>query len=74
MPSPSPQRPSRRTRKPPPERVIPLGDPIDWSEADIARMAEVSEEDKVAALAFWQANAPPGLKNLPQARKRRRRT
>lgn len=51
--------------------MIPLGEPIEWSEADIARMADVTEEDKVSALAFWQANAPPAFKHLPQARKRK---
>jgi hypothetical protein len=61
----------KRTAKKPSPKVIPLGDPLDWSEADIARMAEVTEEDKVSALAFWQANAPPAFKNLPQARRRK---
>lgn len=68
---------TRSTRKTPPpldrRPLIPLGDPIDWSAADIARMAEVTEEDKVAALAFWQANSSPAMKGLPQARTRKRK-
>jgi hypothetical protein len=71
MPRPSPQR-RRRSPKPGSEKVIPLGEPLDWSEDDIARMAEVTEEDKVSALAFWQANASPAFKDLPQARKRKK--
>jgi len=35
-------------------------------------MAEVTEEDKVSALAFWQANAPRPMKDLVQARKRKK--
>lgn len=60
------------TRKAKP--LIPLGDPVEWSQDDIARMAEVTEEDKVSALAFFQVHAPPSMKGLPQARKRKRKS
>lgn len=47
------------------------GEHVPWTQAEIDRMAEVTEEDKVSALAFWQANAPRPMKDLVQARKRK---
>jgi len=42
-----------------------------WSDAEIARRAEVTEEDKVSALAFWEASAPRPMKELLRAKKRK---
>ena len=48
------------------------GEYVPWSNEEIDRMANVTEEDKVSALAFWQANAPRSIKTLLQARKRKK--
>lgn len=66
------KRPKITLKRNPPKRVAPVGDLDDWSAADIARMAEVTEEDKFSALAFWQANAGARFKGLLQAKKRKR--
>lgn len=48
------------------------GELTPWTDDEINRMAEVTEEDKVSAIAFWQANAPKPMKDLVQARKRKK--
>lgn len=55
--------------KPTPPKVKPVGQPIEWSEADIERLANVTEEDKAAAKAFWRRTAPRKLKRIVDAKK-----
>jgi hypothetical protein len=52
--------------------IIPLGQPLDWKPAEIQRRSETTEEDKVAAIAFWQANAPRSMRDLLNALAHRR--
>jgi hypothetical protein len=42
----------------PGRKVRPLGDPIDWTSADVARLAQVADADKVDARAYWRDRAP----------------
>lgn len=52
--------------KPQPKRV-PLGEPIDWTDADIEQMSQVSQADVKHALALWRNDAPAGFKDLLDA-------
>jgi len=45
----------------------PLGQPINWSEQDLAALADISLADLKAADALWQREAPARLKPLLQA-------
>lgn len=55
--------------QPSPKPVIPVGDPIPWTEADIERLSNVTEEDKAAGKAFWRRQAPRKLKGIVDAKK-----
>lgn len=49
----------------PDERTVEL---LPWSDGDLTTMAEVSESDQEAALAYWQRLLPLRLRNLLRAR------
>jgi len=51
-----------------PERKKARGRPIEWSDADLDRLAQVSEADVEAARVFWRANAPGRYDDLLDAR------
>lgn len=55
--------------KPTPKKVIPVGEAIPWTEADLDRLSEVTEEDKASAKAFWRRTAPRKLKRIVDAKK-----
>jgi hypothetical protein len=55
--------------KPIPNKVKPVGQPIDWTEADLDRLSQVTEEDKASAKAFWRRTAPRKLKRIVDAKK-----
>ena len=46
---------------------VPLGSPIQWSESDIAALADISPADLKAANALWERDAPVQMKPLLQA-------
>ena len=50
-----------------PERKKPRGKPLVWSDADLDRLAQVSEADVEAARVFWRANAPKRYRELLEA-------
>ena len=58
----------RKRAKPKPAKVEPLGEPVDWTDADIDRMAQITQEDVFCAVAHWRANAPKRAKGLLDAR------
>ncbi len=64
---PSTPRKSKTPRKP-----TINGELTPWTPEEIDRMAQVTEEDKVSALAFWQANASRPMKTLLQAKRKRK--
>lgn len=60
--------------KPKPARkVVPLGNPLPWGPGEIDRRAQTTDEDKIAALAWWQANTYQSWRELLQAKTLRRR-
>lgn len=42
----------------------PLGDSIDWTDDELDEMSAISSADIKAAVALWQNESPPALKNL----------
>jgi hypothetical protein len=44
------------------------GRAIEWGEAEIERMGNLSLEDVVEAALFWHENAPRGMKGLLDAK------
>lgn len=52
--------------QPKPKRV-PLGQEIEWTDADLDQLAEVKPADVKHALALWRNDAPTGFKDLLQA-------
>lgn len=55
-----------------PRRVVPRGEPLDWTGEEVARRSEVTEEDKSSGVAHWEANAPEPVKELLRASTRKR--
>lgn len=47
---------------------VQLGDPIDWSDADLDNLSTVTQADIKAAEALWQRDAPRKYKSLLQAK------
>ena len=45
----------------------PMGKPIEWTEADIEKMSEVTPEDIEQAAERWREVASPKYKNLLDA-------
>lgn len=60
---------ARRFRFRPPTAAArkPLGPAQDWSDADLERLATVTEPDKQAAGTFWRRHAPPAYRTLLDA-------
>ena len=48
-------------------RLVALGSPIQWSESDMAALADINAADLKSAEALWQRDAPGSLKQLLQA-------
>lgn len=44
-----------------------LGDPLDWSDADLDKLAEIGEDDLANAVKLWDDNAPEGFAGLLNA-------
>jgi hypothetical protein len=47
--------------------ITPVGPAIEWTDADLDRMSQVTEEDKAAAVASWRRRAPRPMKRLLDA-------
>jgi hypothetical protein len=56
-------------RKPPAKASKIVGKPLDWSDAEIDRLAEITHEDVAAAKATYRRLAPKKAKRLLDARK-----
>jgi hypothetical protein len=52
--------------------VRPTGLPLGWTPGSIAELAEVTDANKVDAVAEWRRNAPRATRDLLDARPRRR--
>lgn len=50
-------------------KAKPQGKAVDWTDAEIERLAEVTPEDVAAAKAHWKRLAPKRAKRLLDARK-----
>jgi hypothetical protein len=61
--------PPRKTAKPKGKKFTPVGEPLNWTDADLDRLSDVTEEDKAAAKADWRRKAPRKLKRLPDTKK-----
>ena len=53
----------------PQKKVKPVGEPISWTEADLERLSDVTEEDKAAAKAFWRRQAKGRAKRIVDAKR-----
>jgi hypothetical protein len=54
-------------------KVVPIGEPLNWTPEELDRLSQVTEEDKAAARAFWRRQAPAGpMKKLLDAKKKRK--
>jgi hypothetical protein len=47
---------------------------LEWSDADIDRLADVTPEDVASGKAFWRAKAGGPMKRLLDAKPRKRKT
>jgi hypothetical protein len=56
----------------PGKKITPVGEPLNWTEADIDRLSQVTEEDKAAANAFWRRQSPRKMKTLLNAKPERK--
>ncbi len=54
--------------KPKRKPVRPVGKSLGWTEYDIERLAQITEEDKAAEKAFWRLQAPRPLRKLLDAK------
>lgn len=50
-----------------PAKRVSLGSPINWSDSDLAVLANISPADLTNAQALWQQEAPKPFKALLQA-------
>ncbi|MGI9061607.1 MAG: hypothetical protein ACR2H5_23870 [Ktedonobacteraceae bacterium] len=48
----------------PPKKMRPLGKALDWTEADITELSQITGHDKQAAQALWANEAPARFKSL----------
>lgn len=54
-------------------RVTPLGEPLAWDVLEIEQRAQVSESDKLAAMAFWRRHSLRPFRDLLEAKERKPR-
>lgn len=50
------------------KRRLALGDPIQWTEAELAAMTEITPADVEAAAVAWRKHAPARFRNLLDAK------
>jgi len=63
---------AKPAKKPAP-KVKPVGTHLNWTEADLDRLSDVTPEDQAAAKAFWRRQAPKPLRKLLDAKPRKRK-
>lgn len=56
-------------KKKPKPAGSPQGEAVQWSEADIERLAEITPEDIASAKAHWNRLAPKRIKRVLDAKK-----
>lgn len=55
-------------KKPPKPRAKPVGEPLDWTDAEIEAMSRITEDDLRLAGVDWRRKAPKRARRLLDAK------